>query len=200
VGEIVRTRTALGNAIALMLLFAAFLPYLASSERMYGQVYDHGNLFSVFFAGSSIVMAGFTLTSMWVVKRVGTRRTTMGALSLLVVAAAGNLVITLYADGIPAFAYFVVATTVLISLNTALTPLLTSRALDDVGHIAGTAASTVGAISLIGSALLSPFVDRAIENTVTPFALGFLVFAVAGAGAAIWADTAGPGRSGTRLR
>ena len=124
----------------------------------------------------------------------------MGALSLLVVAAAGNLVITLYADGIPAFAYFVVATTVLISLNTALTPLLTSRALDDVGHLAGTAASTVGAISLIGSALLSPFVDRAIENTVTPFALGFLVFAVAGAGAAIWADTAGPGRSGTRLR
>ncbi len=187
-GAVVHTRTALGNTIALMLIFAAFLPYLASSERMYGQVYDHGNRFALFFAATAIVMAGFTLTTMWVVKRVGTRRTTMGVLSLLVVTAAANVAITLYADGVPVFAFFVVATTVVVSLNTAVTPLLTSRALDDVGHIAGTAASTIGAISFIGSSLLSPIVDSTIENTVTPFALGFLVLAVAATGAAIWAD------------
>ncbi len=188
VAAVVHTRSALGNTIALMLIFAAFLPYLASSERMYGQVYDYGDQFALFFAATAIVIAGVTLTTMWVVKRVGTRRATMGALSLLVLAAAANVALTVQADGVPPFALFVVGTTVVASLNTAVTPLLTSRALDDVGHIAGTAASTIGAISFIGSAVLSPLVDSRIEDTVTPFAVGFLVFAVVGAGAAIWAD------------
>lgn len=189
VREVISFRTASGNTIALMLMVAAFLPYLASSERMFGQVYDHAEQFAFFFAGAAIVMAGFTLTATWMVRRFGTRRTTMGTLTLLVAASTANVVITLSSNGVPPFAFFVVVTTVLVALNTALTPLITSRALDDVGHIAGTAASTIGAISFIGGSLLSPIVDRAIETTVTPFAVGFLLFSLVAAGAAMWADT-----------
>ena len=72
-------------------------------------------------------------------------------------------------------AVFFVATTLLVSLNTAITPMLNSQALDDVGHIAGTAASTIGAITFVGASLLSPLVDGAIVDTITPFALGYVV-------------------------
>ncbi|MEO1064913.1 MAG: multidrug effflux MFS transporter [Actinomycetota bacterium] len=175
VAEVVRTRTAITNAVALLALAAAFFPYLASSERMYGEIYDRESQFFLWFAATSVVMAAVTLTTARVVARLGTHRTLSGALALLLVVAVTNVLITIRAEGVPAFPVFFVVTTLLVSLNTALTPLLNSRALDDVGHIAGTAASTIGAISFVGASLLSPLVDGAIVDTVTPFAVGYLV-------------------------
>lgn len=189
IGEVLRTRTALGNMLALMLLTAAFLPYLGSSERLYTEVYGRGSQFFLWFAASSVVMAGFTLATSRLVGRLGTTRMTMGVFTALVLVATAFVIVTLATAGTPSFAVFVVSTILLISLTTALTPLLTSRALEDVGHIAGTAASTIGAVGFIGGALLAPFVDRAIDTTVTPFAVGYLVFGVVAAGAAAWAGT-----------
>ena len=186
--KILKTRRTLGNAIALMLMSAAFLPYLASSERMYGEIYGRANTFVLFFAASAITMAGFTMTSAWVVRRVGSRLTTAGAIILLLLVGTVNLAVTVISDGVPAFMFFFMATTVLISLNTAMTPLLTSSALDEVGFAAGTAASTIGVISLVGGALLSPLVDTAIATTVTPFAIGFFVFGLIAALAVAWAN------------
>lgn len=188
VGTILATRRTLGNALALMLMSAAFLPYLGSSERMYGEIYDHGDTFFLWFAASSMVMAGFTFLSARVVRRLGARRTTAWIFALLLVVATTNLAITIGSEGVPAFGVFVVATILMISLQTALSPLLTAGALDEVGHFAGTAASTIGVISLLGGAMLSPFVDGAIRSTVTPFAVGFLVFSLVAAVAATWAN------------
>lgn len=188
VAEVLRTRSALGNTIALMMLTAAFLPYLASSERMYSEVYDRGSQFFIWFAATSVVTAGFTLGTTRIVTRFGTRRAAMSVLALLLAVSVVNLIGTYVADGVPEFAFFFLATTLMVSLNTALTPLLASRALDDVGHIAGTAASTIGAISFIGASLLSPLVDGAIETTITPFAVGYLAFSVAAAASAVMAD------------
>ena len=188
VGLILMTRRTLGNALALMFMSAAFLPYLGSSERMYGEIYGRGDTFFLWFAIGSIVMAGFTLLSARVVRRIGARRTTAGAFIFLLVVAVVNVAITIGSDGVPAFAFFVVGTILMIALQTALTPLLTSGALDEVGQVAGTAASTIGVISLLGGALLSLFVDGAIGLTVTPFAFGFLVFSLTAAVAAAWAN------------
>ena len=188
VGVILMTRRTLGNALALMFMSAAFFPYLGSSERMYGEIYGHGDTFFLWFAIGSIVMAGFTLASARIVRRIGARRTTSAAFSLLLTVAAVNVAVTVVSDGVPAFAFFVVGTILMISLQTALSPLLTSSALDEVGHVAGTAASTIGVISLLGGAMLSPLVDGAIGLTVTPFAVGFLVFSLAAALVATWAN------------
>lgn len=189
--DVLTTRTAVANMMALMMMTAAFLPYLGSSERMYGEIYGRGSQFFLWFGATSIVMAVFTLSASKIVTTVGTRPTTMTTLALLVVASAVNLGVTLAADGVPSFVFFVSATTVIVSLNTVLTPLLTSRSLNDVGHVAGTAASTIGAISFVGASILSPFVDSAIDTTVTPFAVGSLVFAVIAAIAAFTADRSG---------
>ena len=155
---------------------------------MYGEIYGRGDTIFLWFAISSIVMAGFTFLSARIVRRVGARRTTAGAFILLLSVTVVNVAITIASDGVPAFPFFVVGTILMISLQTALSPLLTSGALDEVGRVAGTAASTIGVISLLGGALLSPLVDGAIGMTVTPFVVGFLVFSAAAAGAAAWAN------------
>lgn len=190
--EVVRTRTAITNALALLFLAAAFFPYLASSERMYGEIYDRESRFFLWFAATSVAMAAVTLTTSRIVGRVGTRSALRGVLTLLVLISATNVGLTVATDGVPPFAVFFVATTLLVSLNTAATPLLNSLALDDVGHIAGTAASTIGAISFVGASLLSPLVDGAIVDTVTPFAVGYLVATVLAASAVAAARRARP--------
>ena len=196
VGQILTTRRTIGNAIALMVMSAAFLPYLGSSERMYGEIYDHGDTFYLFFGSSAIVMAGFTLAFARMVRLMGSRRTMAGVFIFLVVSSTVNLLVTVMSNGVPAFVFFFLATTVLISLQTSLSPLLTSGALDEVGYAAGTAASSIGVISLLGGAMLSPFVDSAIGTTITPFAVGFFVFSLLAAIAAGWANT---GRSEIRV-
>jgi DHA1 family bicyclomycin/chloramphenicol resistance-like MFS transporter len=188
---IVRTRRTLGASIALMLMSAAFLPYLGSSERMYGEIYGRSDTFFLWFASSAIVMAGFTMASARLVKRFGTGRTMTAAFVALMTVGVVDLAVTIASDGVPSFAFFVVATTLLISLETALTPMLTATALDEVGYAAGTAASTIGVISLLGGAMLSPLVDTAIDTTVTPFAAGFLVFGAVAALATAWAAGGG---------
>jgi len=188
VTEVLRTPSAIGNTLAIMMMTAAFLPYLASSERMYGEVYGRDSEFFLWFAATSIVMAGFTMSAAKSVKRFGTKRTTIGLLVLLVAATSINLLVTDFAGGVPSFAFFFVSTTIVVSLNTALSPLLASRALNDVGHIAGTAASTIGGLSFLGASFLAPFVDSAIEHTITPFAVGCFAFSVAALAFAFLAD------------
>ncbi|MEM7517969.1 MAG: hypothetical protein AAF368_13725, partial [Planctomycetota bacterium] len=165
-----------------------------SSERIYGEIYGRGSQFFLWFAATSVVMAGFTFATGKVVARLGTTRALRGVMALLVAASLMQCVAAFMTDGVPSFAFFFVTTTIMVSLNTAMTPLLTSRALSDVGHLAGTAASTIGGIGLIGSALLSPWVDDAIGSTITPFSAGYLLFSVCAVACAWIADRVSAGK------
>ncbi len=188
VKEILTTRRTLGHTVALLALNASFLPYLASSERMYGEIYGRADQFFLWFAASSVVMAGFTLASAWIVRRVGSRVAALGTTLALTGAATLYLGLCLVSDGVPGFALFFAGTTLLMALNTALSPVLNSSALDEVGHVAGTAASLIGAISFVGGALISPLIDSRISATVTPFAAGLLVLGAVATASVLWAE------------
>lgn len=190
VREILTTRRTLGHTIALLALTASFLPYLASSERMYGEIYGRQDQFFLWFAGTSVVMAGFTLASASIVRRIGSRRTAIAMTTSLVAVAAAFAAVSIAGNGLPDFAFFVTGTVLLMSFNTALTPVLTSSALDEVGHVAGTAASVIGAIGFIGGALISPLIDSRISTTITPFAIGALLLGVVAAISVSWAEGA----------
>ena len=172
---VLKTPSALAGTIGLTVLSASFLPYLGSAERIFGSVYGRGDEFAYWFALNAILMAGFTLTTRWVVKRLGSMRTRRLTLVGLLIVSGVYVAVAVAAGGTPSFAAFFILTTFSVGLETSSTPLLTSSALDDVGHVAGTASSFVGAVSLVGGAQLARFIDEAIDDTVTPFAVGFLI-------------------------
>ena len=187
---ILRTPSALGSAIALTALTAAFIPYLASSERMFGMIYDRGDEFFLWFALTAAVMSGFTFLAAQIVKKIGTERTIRGWLFTLLATSAVFVVVALSADGVPGFYVFYLMTLAVVAADTSVVPLLTATALEDVGHIAGTAVSTIGALSLFGGSVLSGFIDQAIDDTVTPFAVGYLVAAIVAIVSVTWARRA----------
>jgi DHA1 family bicyclomycin/chloramphenicol resistance-like MFS transporter len=187
---ILRTPSALGSAIALTALTTAFIPYLASSERMFGMIYDRGDEFFLWFALTAAVMSGFTFLAAQIVKKIGTERTIRGWLITLLATSAVFVVVALSADGVPGFYVFYLMTLAVVAADTSVVPLLTATALEDVGHIAGTAVSTIGALSLFGGSVLSGFIDQAIDDTVTPFAVGYLVAAIVAIVSVTWARRA----------
>jgi len=184
---VVKTPATLGNIVALTLLSAAFLPYLSSSERIFDLIYGRGDEFFFWFSLNAALLAAFTLGSGWVVGRVGSNRTGVVSLAALLVVSAGFLVISLISDGVPGFAVFYILTTLMVGFDVSARPTLTSQALEEVGHIAGTAASLIGATTLVVGSLLSQFIDRAIDDSVTPFIIGFVVAAVVGLASNVWA-------------
>jgi DHA1 family bicyclomycin/chloramphenicol resistance-like MFS transporter len=103
------------------------------------------------------------------------------------VVSGGFLIISLVSDGVPGFALFYVLTTLMVGFDVSARPTLTSQALEEVGHIAGTAASLIGATTLVIGSLLSQFIDRAIDDSVTPFIIGFVVAAIVGLVSNAWA-------------
>ena len=59
---------------------------------------------------------------------------------------------------------------------------LNAIALEPMGHIAGTAASVIGAISTVGSVLLAIPVALSFDGTPLPLAFGVLGFSAVGYG------------------
>ena len=53
---------------------------------------------------------------------------------------------------------------------------MTTLALQPMGALAGTAASTVGFITIAIGALLGAVIDRQITSTVTPLAVGYALY------------------------
>lgn len=186
--RVAKTRTTLGNAISILMFTAAFLPYLGSSERIYDVIYDRGDAFFLFFALNAGVMAIASTVGGRLVRSFGTDRTLIGISVAFLMVATTYVVVAVATDGVPPFWAFFWLTAGVVSLNIATGPLLTSRALDEVGDIAGTAASAIGALGLVGATILSPVVDGAITDSVTPFAVGTLVFGSIGILAFHWAD------------
>jgi DHA1 family bicyclomycin/chloramphenicol resistance-like MFS transporter len=184
---VMTTPSAVGSIVALTATTGAFLPYLGSAERIFSLIYGRGDQFALWFALNAALMGAFTMLSAWLVKKAGASVIRTLWLTALLALSALYVVIALATDGVPSFFVFYVMTTLVLMFETAAYPLLTSSALNDVGQVAGTAASLVGAISFVGGAFLAELVNRAIGDTVTPLAVGFVI----AAGVAITANEIG---------
>jgi MFS transporter, DHA1 family, multidrug resistance protein len=57
-----------------------------------------------------------------------------------------------------------------------------------MAHVAGTAASVIGAVQVAGGALLGILLDRAFDGTIIPISLGFLGYGVVALALVLWAE------------
>ncbi len=83
------------------------------------------------------------------------------------------------ADG-PYFAVFLVWQTCVFFMAGTTIGNLNAIAMEPMGHIAGMAASVMGALSTVGAALLSAPVGLLFDGTLRPLAGGVVIMAIAG--------------------
>lgn len=174
--EVLRHRTTTLLGVAMMFGMAAFLPYLGSSQLIYSEIYGRGDQFPLWFGLTSLFMAVASVAASRLISRLGGATVLTIALSFYASSAVVFVAASLAAGGHPPFAAFYVLVTALIVGVTVSRAVLNSLAMEDVGHVAGTASAMIGTVTLIGGSLLGSLVDRAVSTSVTPFAFGFLGF------------------------
>jgi DHA1 family bicyclomycin/chloramphenicol resistance-like MFS transporter len=176
---VAKSRQTLGYTIALSLLSGVFLSYLASSERIWDDVFGRGDQFPVIFGAIAIVLGVTLLTNGLIVGRFGMRRVAHTALLSYTVFAAALLTAVILSDGNPGFWLFIVLLSLPLAAQSFLLPNFNTLALAPVGAVAGTASAVVGTVSTAGGALIGSFIDGSFDGTVMPIAIAFLITALA---------------------
>jgi len=190
VREIVRSRVTVGYALMLTVLFGAFFSFLGSSQPIIDNVYDRSEQFALFFGVNGAVMGLALWRSSRSIERIGTATMLSLCMSVFLVAATVQLTVTTLSSGRPNVWLWLATIATMNAATMVISTSAMSLALEPMQHIAGTAASVVGAVSMLGSAVLGSVIDSRIDTTVTPMTVGYAVLGLVAALLMIWARSA----------
>jgi DHA1 family bicyclomycin/chloramphenicol resistance-like MFS transporter len=177
----------LGNTLALSFTFGAFYSFLGSSQPILDEIYGRGHQFAAFFAVAATAMGLVLFAGSRLMDRAGATRVGVGSLIATVTLSLGQLAVCLVTDGRPSVWVWFALIVAMICSTSLVGPTLTSLAMEPMGHMAGTASAVVGMMSTAAGAGLSALIDSQIDSTVTPMAVGFVVYGTIALGFALWA-------------
>ena len=185
------SRNALGHLIGVTFAEAAFFIYLGSGQPIIDEIYGHGDWFALIFGAVAIVIAIVLLGASRITTRFGAIRTVTVASGAVVAFSGLLLIASLASDGRPSFGLWFAIVAPALAAMVVVTPTAMSLALQPMERMAGTAAAVIGLCSFGGGASLAALVDRRIEASVTPMAIGFLVYGTVSAIGIHWAVRSG---------
>jgi len=169
-------RYSTGCVAAMVFSFGAFFVFLGSSQPIVDEVYGRPEWFAFTFAGISAVQG----VGVWLSSRVlgrysaATVGTTAVAVNLVAYLVMGTA--ALATSGVPSFWVWVVTITVASTASTITTITLVSLSLQPMERIAGTAPAVRGLLTLGFGSVLAAVVDRQIDMTITPMAIGGAIY------------------------
>lgn len=174
--EVLRNRRVMTFTLVMALVFGQMFIWLSSTPQIFAEVYDREATMPLWFAGAALFAALSSLTNARLVMRLGMRRIVTVALACLTGASALMLV----AQALPlpagaAFALFFCYMSIGFFMIGLTFGNLNALALEPMGHIAGLAASVVGAVSTVLGVLIAVPAGLAYDGTVLPLVLGVLV-------------------------
>lgn len=181
------TATTMRYTLALTFSFGAFVVFLGSSQPIIAELYDRGEQFAFLFAVSSIALVVSFLSVNRFIVRWGAHRVAVGSALIALGASTSLLFAALTQDGLPNFWIWFVLVAVANAFLTLLTPTCYSLALAPMGDRAGTASGVMGFMAAAGGSLLAAIVDAAIDDTITPMAIGYVGYGAVGVLMLLWA-------------
>jgi DHA1 family bicyclomycin/chloramphenicol resistance-like MFS transporter len=166
----VRNRLSLGYTLASALVFGGFMGFLNSVQQIVTDVFGRPELIAVVFAGVAGPLALTSWLNSRLVERFGARRLALVAGALFVALASLHLLVTFLLGA------HIVTFTVLMALTMACFGLiganLGSLAMQEMGHIAGTASAVQGMVGTVGAALIGLAIGQAFNGTLFPLMAG----------------------------
>lgn len=166
-------RWSLGYTLATTALMGALYGYLNSIQQIMFDVFHRPALLAVIFATTAGTMAAANLLNARLVMRVGTRRISHGAVVGLVVLAAVHL--ALLASGHETLVAFAILQALTMGCFGLATSNFSAMAMENMGHIAGTASSVQGFASVTIGAAIGVVIGQAFDGSAAPLIAGFLV-------------------------
>ena len=175
--EVVSHRLVLLYIVVLTLGFGQMFALLSSIQQIYADTFGKAESFPLWFAATGILSGGGTILNATLVMRLGMRRLAIAAYAVQTVIS-GLLVLAEVAGVLPpglAFPVFFFWSASVFFMAGLTFGNLNALALQPMGHIAGMAASVVGALSTVGAVFIAAPIGLAFDGTIVPLTFGTLV-------------------------
>ncbi|MCJ7871963.1 multidrug effflux MFS transporter [Phaeobacter sp. J2-8] len=179
--EIMTNRAVVIGIAAQSFVAAMLFSVLSSTQQVFDQAFDHGATFHLWFGFIALVAGTSGFLNSALVLKLGMRF--LVTLTLLVQVGLSSVAVILMQMPLGEtlhFSIFVIWQIGVFFQTGMCLGNLNALAMEPVGHIAGLAASVIGAVSTVISVALAVPVGLAFDGTPTPLILGVLVFASIG--------------------
>jgi DHA1 family bicyclomycin/chloramphenicol resistance-like MFS transporter len=164
-------RVALSYGLAGMFLFGALFGFISSSQQIYVDIYGLGVYFPVAFAAMAGLMAVSSFTNARIVRRIGMRRLSHGAILSFTGFSAIWLAFAL-TGFLPLWLFFTLLAIIMFSFGWASSNM-NSLSMEPLGAVAGTASAVFGFIQTVGGALIGGYIGLLFNGTTIPAAAGY---------------------------
>jgi DHA1 family bicyclomycin/chloramphenicol resistance-like MFS transporter len=179
--EMIRHPTVRLSILVQTLCMAILFVTITMVQPIYDVVFDQSELFPVIFACVALMSGSASILNAKIVMRLGMRKIVTWSLGAHVVMAL--IMLTLAMLALPTQALFIAfviwQTGIFFATGTTLGNL-NAIAMEPMGHVAGMAASVIGAFATVGAALIAAPIGLAFNGTIWPLALGILCLSALG--------------------
>ncbi|MSU89307.1 MFS transporter [Rhodobacteraceae bacterium 2CG4] len=174
-GQILRTRSAMGYTVSAGLIFGAFLGYLSSAQQVFQTTLQVGERFPLYFGIAALSVGASSVVNSRLVMRLGMRRLSRGALIGLTALSIAFLAPLAAFDGVPPLPLFMAWQLSSFFCIGILFGNLTALSMEDLGELAGLGAAFVGSLSTFMALPLGWAIGNGFDGTVIPLVTGFAV-------------------------
>jgi DHA1 family bicyclomycin/chloramphenicol resistance-like MFS transporter len=183
--EVLSTRSTMFYTFSAGLVFGAFVVYLATAQQVLEEGYQLGPLFPWAFGALALAFALASFANSRLVMRFGMRRLSLIALVQMVAVSVVAVLLTRMGGngGVPPLWLFMVLMSLIFFSVAVLFANFNALALEPLGHLAGTAASVVNTVAILGSLPVGYVISMGYDGSVEPLFAGF---AVLGLGALVF--------------
>lgn len=188
--EFLKHKDAIAFTLVSGFITGSFMVYLSTSQQIYQDQYQLGELFPYLF-GSTAFSVGFaTFTNSRLVIRFGSFNIAFYA--TVAYAAVSLLYVALFHTGVNPSVHVLVAFFLLQFFAVGfLFGNLRSLAMEPLGHIAGIGAAINGFVSTVMAVPIARYIGSFVETSVLPLFIGFSVFGVLSLLVFVWLKSRG---------
>ena len=186
IGEMFGHRTARLSILIQTLTFGMLFTVLSSTQQVFDVTFGQGDHFHYWFGGIAVVAASASVLNARIVVRLGMRAiikamftVQIGITLLMIVITAAN---GPYWLAFGTYVFWVTSNFFQAGLTIGN---LNALAMEEMGHIAGMAASIIAAVATIGAVIIAAPIALAFNGTRMPMAIGTLICA----SVALWLTT-----------
>lgn len=175
--EVAAQKATLCYAAAGGFVFAIMMTYLSTAQPMFADVFDVHESFPFFFSWIAVVFGTASIVNGRVVRRFGLHTMCRFALIMQILLSLAFGAYLLSLDGAPPPLWFFMAyLSCAFFFHPMLNGNLNALAMERLGHLAGLAATLLGAFTTFTALVLSATIGRFYDQSVMPLTFAFCAF------------------------
>lgn len=169
-----------------MFVFGALFGFISTAQQIYVDIYGLGALFPVAFAAMAGLMSISSYTNSRMVRTIGMRRLSHGAMLAFTLVSGVWFLISL-TGFMPLWLFFGLLAIIMFMFGWSMANI-NSLSMEPLGNVAGTASAVFGLVQTVGGALIGTVIGQFYNGTVVPIAAGYFVLGVIAIGCILIAE------------